>query len=278
MPFPPRTRGKEMKWKGAERHQIIANLPSEARSIFTPGLAWLLAGLRTCRHGRSKMTGVSTDPSSRFQRKPVVIGCSILLTAAGQSRIRTGFPLGAPRGETPPAIDAQHKGLFSACQSECCGLVKYVRIYVHSPRPLVRIPGAVTMCCAEIKSKANTDSSQVAKSQFRNDIWIIREGMGEPKDRRLGDFAVNDNNAWLSGAGSTGLVQIFPNNTIRLTCRVPRAGRSHCWTLFLRGLVPLCSGAVLRQPNPFLRFALELKQSLRVAGRSAARPDPCIAA
>jgi hypothetical protein len=178
MPFLPRTRGEGMKWKGAERHQIIANLPSEARSIFTPGLAWLLAGLRTCRHGRSKMTGVSTDPSSRFQRKPVVIGCSILLTAAGQSRIRTGFPLGAPRGETPPAIDAQHKGLFSACQSECCGLVKYVRIYVHSPRPLVRIPGAVTMCCAEIKSKANTDSSQVAKSQFRTTfgssakVWV----------------------------------------------------------------------------------------------------------
>ena len=24
--------------------------------------------------------------------------------------------------ETPPAIDAQHKGLFNACQSKCCGL------------------------------------------------------------------------------------------------------------------------------------------------------------
>src|SRR5229473_5672605 len=43
-----------------------------------------------------KMTGVSTDPSSRFQRKPVVSGCSILLTAAGQFRIRTGFPLNVP--------------------------------------------------------------------------------------------------------------------------------------------------------------------------------------
>jgi len=38
----------------ARTHQIIANLPSEARTIFTPGLAWLLAGLRTCRHGRRK--------------------------------------------------------------------------------------------------------------------------------------------------------------------------------------------------------------------------------
>ncbi len=35
-----------------KRRQFIANLPSEARTIFTPGLAWLLAGLRTCRHGR----------------------------------------------------------------------------------------------------------------------------------------------------------------------------------------------------------------------------------
>ena len=42
------------------------------------------------------MTGISTGPSSRFQRKPVVFGCSILLTAAGQFRIRTGFPLTFP--------------------------------------------------------------------------------------------------------------------------------------------------------------------------------------
>jgi hypothetical protein len=36
-----------MKWKGAERHQIIANLPSEARSIFTPGWRgyWQVFGL-----------------------------------------------------------------------------------------------------------------------------------------------------------------------------------------------------------------------------------------
>src|SRR5207245_1460551 len=45
-----------------------------------------------------KMIGVSTGPSSRFQRKPVLFGRSILLTAAGQSRIRTGFPLGVPMG------------------------------------------------------------------------------------------------------------------------------------------------------------------------------------
>jgi hypothetical protein len=70
-----------------------------------------------------QMTGASTGPSSRFQRKPVLLGRSILLTAAGQSRIRTGFPLGVPLG-TPPAIDAQDKGLFMVCQSKCCGFWK----------------------------------------------------------------------------------------------------------------------------------------------------------
>jgi hypothetical protein len=40
--------------------------------------------------------GVSTNPSSRLLRKPVVFGCSFLLTAAGQSRLRTGFPLTFP--------------------------------------------------------------------------------------------------------------------------------------------------------------------------------------
>jgi hypothetical protein len=41
-----------------------------------------------------KTTNVSTDPSSRFWRKPVVFACSFPLTAVAQSRIRTGFPLG----------------------------------------------------------------------------------------------------------------------------------------------------------------------------------------
>jgi hypothetical protein len=41
-----------MKWKDAEKYQFIANLPSEACFDFTPGLAWLLAGLRTRRRGR----------------------------------------------------------------------------------------------------------------------------------------------------------------------------------------------------------------------------------
>jgi hypothetical protein len=69
-----------------------------------------------------KLTGISTGPSSRFQRKPVVFGCSILLTAAGQSRIRTGFPLDAPPGASP-ANEPQDRGLLIPCQSKCCGLL-----------------------------------------------------------------------------------------------------------------------------------------------------------
>jgi hypothetical protein len=43
------------------------------------------------------------------------------------------------------------------------------------------------------------------------------------------------------------------------------------------GLAPLCSRDALGRIR-FLGFALELKQGLRVAGRSVARPNPCVAA
>jgi hypothetical protein len=43
------------------------------------------------------------------------------------------------------------------------------------------------------------------------------------------------------------------------------------------GLVPLCNRGTLGRIR-FLGFALELKQGLRVAGRSVARPNPCVAA
>lgn len=60
--------------------------------MFTPGRrdCWQVFGLAGL--ARSKETGVSTDPSSRFWGKPVVFGCSSLLTAAGQFRICAGFP------------------------------------------------------------------------------------------------------------------------------------------------------------------------------------------
>jgi hypothetical protein len=83
-----------MKWKRARRHQIIANLPSEACSISRRVWRgyWQVFGLAGLAY--QKVTGVSTYPSSRLWRKPVVFGCSFLLTAAGQFRIPTGFPLG----------------------------------------------------------------------------------------------------------------------------------------------------------------------------------------
>jgi len=40
--------------------------------------------------------GGSTNPSSRFLRKPVALRVSFLLTAAGQFRFYTGFPLTFP--------------------------------------------------------------------------------------------------------------------------------------------------------------------------------------
>ena len=43
------------------------------------------------------------------------------------------------------------------------------------------------------------------------------------------------------------------------------------------GLAPLCSRDTLGRIR-FLGFALKLKQGLRVAGRSLARPNPCVAA
>src|SRR5215467_2759139 len=48
--------------------------------------------------------GVSTDPASRSWRKPVMFGCSFLLTAAGQFRILTGFPLTFPQERHQQAI------------------------------------------------------------------------------------------------------------------------------------------------------------------------------
>jgi hypothetical protein len=44
-----------MKWSEAEKHQIIANLPLGGLLDSHAGLARLLAGLRTCRHGRSNI-------------------------------------------------------------------------------------------------------------------------------------------------------------------------------------------------------------------------------
>lgn len=100
--------------------QVIANLPSEACLISRRAWRghWQVFGL--AGESRQENDGTSTNPSSRFLSKPVVFGCSFLLTAAGQLRIRTGFPLGVPLG-TPPASDAQDTVLSVGCQPKCCG-------------------------------------------------------------------------------------------------------------------------------------------------------------
>ena len=71
------------------------------------------------------VTGVSTGPSSRFQRKPVVFGFSILLTAAGQSRIRTGFPLTFP-WERHQQTNHKIEGCLSAVNQNVAVLVVLV--------------------------------------------------------------------------------------------------------------------------------------------------------
>jgi hypothetical protein len=82
-----------MKWAPvSETYQIIAHLPSEACSISRRVWrgCWQVFGLAGVTDQKSN--GISTNPSSRLLRKPVVFGCSFLFTAAGQSRIHTGFP------------------------------------------------------------------------------------------------------------------------------------------------------------------------------------------
>jgi hypothetical protein len=97
-----------------ERRQFIANLPSEACTIFHAGFGVVTGRSSDLQAWPINVIGISTGPSSRFQRKPVAFGCSILLTAAGQFRIRTGFPL-------RPRICVGHRNrtqdmVFSACR------------------------------------------------------------------------------------------------------------------------------------------------------------------
>jgi hypothetical protein len=87
-----------MKWGMVDqdrRHQIIDNLPSEVCAISRRVWRgyWQVFGLAGAA---IRLNSFSTNPSSRLWRKPVVLGCSFLLTAAGQSRLHTGFPLRAP--------------------------------------------------------------------------------------------------------------------------------------------------------------------------------------
>jgi hypothetical protein len=64
----------------------------------------------------------------------VVFGCSFLFTAAGQSRIFTGFPLDVSP-ETSPASDTQHKVYPFGCQPKYCASVKNQRIFCKENIP-----------------------------------------------------------------------------------------------------------------------------------------------
>jgi len=116
-PFRHRKKGKEVRWKFARRQPFTANLPLGGSHNFHAGLDVAAGRSSDLQAWPIKVTGFSTGPSSRFQRKPVLIGCSILLTAAGQSRFRTGFSLDAPLGASP-ANEPQDRGSLIRCQSD----------------------------------------------------------------------------------------------------------------------------------------------------------------
>ncbi len=98
MPFLPITEGKGDELGKRQKTPVHRQPPLGGSHNFHAGFGVVTGRSSDLQAWPVKMTGVSTDPSSRFQRKPVVSGCSILLTAAGQFRIRTGFPLNVPPG------------------------------------------------------------------------------------------------------------------------------------------------------------------------------------
>ena len=99
MPFPPKIQGKRDEMGNREKMPVHHQPPLGGSHDFHAGFGVVTGRSSDLQTWPIKMTGVSTGPSSRFQRKPVVFGFSILLTAAGQSRIRTGFPLHASIGK-----------------------------------------------------------------------------------------------------------------------------------------------------------------------------------
>src|SRR5260370_15065438 len=127
MPLPPNTKGKGDEMGKRQKTPVHRQPPLGGLLDFHAGFGVVTGRSSDLQAWPVKMTGVSTDPSSRFQRKPVVFGCSILLTAAGQSRIFTRFPLTFPLG-TSPANEPQDRGLPVPCQPKCCGFTKCVAL------------------------------------------------------------------------------------------------------------------------------------------------------
>jgi hypothetical protein len=105
-----------------ERRQFIANLPSEARSIFTPGLAGLLAGLRTCRHGRSTSSEFLLAHLPGFGENQWHLGVRSCSPLRGSPGFAPGSLYTFPQG-TSPANEPQDKVSSVPCQPKCCDFV-----------------------------------------------------------------------------------------------------------------------------------------------------------
>jgi hypothetical protein len=105
-----------------ERRQFIANLPSEARSIFTPGLAWLLAGLRTCRRGRSTSSEFLLTHLPGFRENQWYLGVRSCLPLRGSPGFAPDSLYTFPQG-TSPANEPQDRVSSAPCQPKCCDFV-----------------------------------------------------------------------------------------------------------------------------------------------------------
>jgi hypothetical protein len=97
--FSAYAQGKANEMDGTQMRQIIANLPSEARLEFTPGLAWLLAGLRTYRRVHS------IEVQSRFNRMALLLThLPGLLENQWCLGVRSCLPLRGSSGFAPDSL------------------------------------------------------------------------------------------------------------------------------------------------------------------------------
>lgn len=74
----------------------------------------------------SEVIGVSTGPSSRFQRKTSGLWVFDPAYHSGAVPDSQRLPFNVPLG-TSPANEPQDRGLFASCQPKCCGFVMLAR-------------------------------------------------------------------------------------------------------------------------------------------------------
>ena len=91
---------------------------------FTPGLAWLLAGLRTCRLGpvRKRQAFLLTHLPG-FGENQWCLGVRSCLPLRGSPGFAPGSLWTLPL-ETSPASGTQDTAPFTYCQPKCCGFSK----------------------------------------------------------------------------------------------------------------------------------------------------------